>query len=727
MFQRVHRRAQRTATFALLAALAQSAAAAPFIYVANSTTDNVSVFDTATRQLVATVPVGDRPFPIAIAPNGRIALVGNSGSNTVSVIETADNQVIATIPVGANPYGIVISPNGTRAYVANQASGNVSVIDLLTFSVTTTIATTHAGGVAVNPLGTRLYVSRGETNSLVVIDTASNLIVNTIADVGISPWCIVFSPDGTRAYVTNFSGANVSVIDTASETVLTRWNVGNQPVGIALNGDGSRLYTANSGSDTVSIVDTTMGFPLNNLPVGSRPFGVATDPDGRMLYAQNAGTALAAGSVSVFDGAANVVVATLPTGIFSGSVGNYVTPYMPPGIPTHILVTPGNQRVTLSFSPPLSDGGRPVQLYTATCGTQTRTGQGSPIVVDQLVNGVAVLCQIYATNDRGDGDPSPPFQVTPASVPGAPAISNVSAGNASVSVEFTEPASNGGAAINGYTASCGSARSSGQGSPLTVSGLSNGVAVTCRVRASNVIGDGPDSAPSAQVTPMTVPGAPTISSAVRGNGTVSLYFDTPDAGGGDISGYHAYCQPDNLMLVGIQSPLVVEGLDESSVYTCKVSAYNQVGIGPFSATVVVPPRPTTDLAISVDNGLDFIPGNSTVDYRIVVSNLGGGQVNGARIVDATVGDVTALSWTCTPQGGAHCPASGSGNIDFFADLPVGSHLQITLSALVPALPETPLSNAASVIAPSTWRDTDSSNDSASDGPDPRGIFRDGLE
>jgi hypothetical protein len=110
-----------------------------------------------------------------------------------------------------------------------------------------------------------------------------------------------------------------------------------------------------------------------------------------------------------------------------------------------------------------------------------------------------------------------------------------------------------------------------------------------------------------------------------------------------------------------------------------------------------------------------------------VSNLGGGQVNGARIIDTTVGDVTTLSWTCAPQGGAQCPASGSGNIDFFADLPAGSHLQITLSAQVPALPETPLSNNASVSAPATWRDTDSSNDSASDGPDVRGIFRDGLE
>ena len=38
------------------------------------------------------------------------AYVTNNGSNTVSVIDTATNTVVATIPIGGEPLGIAITP-----------------------------------------------------------------------------------------------------------------------------------------------------------------------------------------------------------------------------------------------------------------------------------------------------------------------------------------------------------------------------------------------------------------------------------------------------------------------------------------------------------------------------------------------------------------------------------------------------------------------------------------
>ena len=79
------------------------------------------------------------------------------------------------------------------------------------------------------------------------------------------------------------------------------------------------------------------------------------------------------------------------------------------------------------------------------------------------------------------------FQITiRAAVPGAPTITGVSRGNASVEVSFTAPGSDGGSAITGYTASCGTQAQSGPASPLVVSGLTNGVAVTCRNDAESM-------------------------------------------------------------------------------------------------------------------------------------------------------------------------------------------------------------------------------------------------
>ena len=79
-------------------------------YVTNNGSNTVSVIDTATNTVVATIPVGVSPFGVAITPDGTRAYVANQDSNTVSVIDTATNTVIATIPVGANPVAVAITP-----------------------------------------------------------------------------------------------------------------------------------------------------------------------------------------------------------------------------------------------------------------------------------------------------------------------------------------------------------------------------------------------------------------------------------------------------------------------------------------------------------------------------------------------------------------------------------------------------------------------------------------
>jgi YVTN family beta-propeller protein len=56
------------------------------------------------------VPVGRTPVGIAIAPDGEAVYVANSSSNTVSVVDTATYKVTATVPVGKRPNHIGIIP-----------------------------------------------------------------------------------------------------------------------------------------------------------------------------------------------------------------------------------------------------------------------------------------------------------------------------------------------------------------------------------------------------------------------------------------------------------------------------------------------------------------------------------------------------------------------------------------------------------------------------------------
>ena len=98
-----------------MAASARPAAAAPFAYVANSDSNTVSVIDTATNKVVATVGVGVNPSGVAVTPDGTHAYVANNGSNNVSVIDTASNTVVATVPVGVGPDGVAVTPDGKAA------------------------------------------------------------------------------------------------------------------------------------------------------------------------------------------------------------------------------------------------------------------------------------------------------------------------------------------------------------------------------------------------------------------------------------------------------------------------------------------------------------------------------------------------------------------------------------------------------------------------------------
>ena len=66
----------------------------------------------------------------ALAADGAtLVFVSNQDDATVSVIDTATDTVVATIPVAFAPACIAVDPKGKTLYVTHPDRGEVSVID----------------------------------------------------------------------------------------------------------------------------------------------------------------------------------------------------------------------------------------------------------------------------------------------------------------------------------------------------------------------------------------------------------------------------------------------------------------------------------------------------------------------------------------------------------------------------------------------------------------------
>jgi DNA-binding beta-propeller fold protein YncE len=128
--------------------------------------------DTATNTPGTPIPVGNRPFAVAVTPDGKTVYVVNSGTsgggNSVTPITVATNTPGTPIPVGFQPEAIAVSPDGTVAYVANEGTNTVTPI---------TVATNTPG----SPI-----------------------------TVGPEPDNVVFTPDSKTAYVPNGTGIGSS-------------------------------------------------------------------------------------------------------------------------------------------------------------------------------------------------------------------------------------------------------------------------------------------------------------------------------------------------------------------------------------------------------------------------------------------------------------------------------------------------------------------------------------
>src|SRR5450631_1969861 len=321
----------------------EAESSAPRIYVDNEVSGDMTIIDSGTYKVIATIPLGKRPRGIHASPDHKTIYIALSGSpiagpgvdestlppadhkfDGIGVFDVQQNKLIKMIPAGNDPENFDVSKDGKQLYVSNEDDSEVSIIDLEAGKVVKSLKMgAQPEGVQVTPNGKQVYVTSEEDGNISVLDIAAQKILATFK-VGHRPRNVAFLPNGKLAYVNAENDGTVDLLDTVKHKVVQTISIGKpgiiKPMDVILSADGSKLYVSTGRGRAVVTIYTATNKVLSSVEVGARPWGIALSLDGKNLYSANGSS----NDMSVVDLATNAVTKKIKCG--TGPWGVLVLP-----------------------------------------------------------------------------------------------------------------------------------------------------------------------------------------------------------------------------------------------------------------------------------------------------------------------------------------------------------------------------------------------------------------
>lgn len=138
--------------FATASSVASAAARA---YVPNSGDGTISVIDTGTGDVIATIDTGVLAGGVAISPDGlRVYIAGLQG---VIVIDAVANQLLEQPSISGRAQAVSVSADGSTVYVSGESI--FAAYDSNTLAIKNGVPTTRTANITLSPEGSRAFVA----------------------------------------------------------------------------------------------------------------------------------------------------------------------------------------------------------------------------------------------------------------------------------------------------------------------------------------------------------------------------------------------------------------------------------------------------------------------------------------------------------------------------------------------------------------------------------------
>jgi len=302
-------------------------------------------------------------------------------------------------------------------------------------------------------------------------------------------------------------------------------------------------------------------------------------------------------------------------------------PTGPPGMPRDLEVIAEDGVVTLQWTPPASDGGRPILGYHIYRGAtiESITEYESIAVFlsfqdDNVTNGKDYYYTIQPFNANGDGSRSPIVHARPVGKPGPPVVSKIFEGDRRISLNWTPPNDDGGSTIVGYNVYRGEDGTElklfkrlGNTLSWTDTDVVNGIKYYYRVSAFNNVNEGVLSE-LVVAKPLGYPGSPRDVGISQEGSQFRLTWTSPmDWGGAESLNYIVMRGTsidglEFLVDVSFDQFYIDKDIGHLQRYYYRVLAYNDRGNGTRSESVSLMMVPK----LEPPNNLTAYPRNNSI-------------------------------------------------------------------------------------------------------------------